>query len=206
MSIIRKTSLALGSAIFATALHAAPVSYDFTLNADQIGDELPAFGISALPAGPFTGSFTFDDAGLVAGVFNSVTLTAFTATVGNFSWVLGDASVMFSSIRPGSGGALDAVSIRLLDGSTMFGINFGYISNNSWFAADGRDGGGGCGWWGQAGENMYGACVGGTANAFTVTLAEDPAQVPLPSSLLLAGLGLGVAASARAMARTRRKA
>ncbi|MEC5398769.1 PEP-CTERM sorting domain-containing protein [Uliginosibacterium sp. H1] len=199
MSIIRKTSLAVTAALFATALQAAPVSYDFTLQVDQIGDQLPVFGISALPAGPFTGSFSFDNTGLSAGVFTNLTLSAFSVTVGNFSWGLED--VTAAQVRADAGGALDRVAIYTEDGLNIFRMSFGYYTNTSWFALDNTNLQG-CGWQGDPALDMYGACVGGSANAYTLARADDPVQVPLPSSLLLAGLGLGVSALVRVCRKT----
>src|ERR1700722_18620123 len=77
----------LGILLGAVSVQATPITYDITLTAEGIGNVLPIVGISALPAGPFSASFSFDE--------GTHSLTAFSATVGSETWSLAEVDISF---------------------------------------------------------------------------------------------------------------
>jgi hypothetical protein len=64
--------------------------YDIRLTANGIGNEIPRFGIDALPAGPFTGSFSYNGQLAPNQTSLSVALTSFSLTIGNVTLNLSD--------------------------------------------------------------------------------------------------------------------
>jgi hypothetical protein len=84
--------LLVGLTLVSARAMAAPIVYEFTLTPDSIGPNNP-FGIASLPAGPFAGFFSIDDADLAVDLPLAVRLEdvlTFGVTVGNTAWSLGD--------------------------------------------------------------------------------------------------------------------
>jgi hypothetical protein len=125
----------LGLSCAATRAQAAPAFYEFALTPVAIGADAP-FGIAGLPAGPFIGSFSFDDALLVSGsVFtdNRVgDMLSFELTIGDMTWALDD--LLFFGLDI-SGGAVQRIAASVNDGEGH-SIGFGFAANPLWAAFD----------------------------------------------------------------------
>lgn len=206
MNTSRHLATAIAAGFFALGAQATPVTYDFTLQATGIGNLVPVFGISSLPAGPFSGSFTFDGPLTPSQTFVPVTLTAFTATVGNFTWTLSD--VTSSLFSTDAAGDIDPAKLLIEaahgpSGSAQQTLNLysGVYTNLGWYAIDPAPS-----------SNPYcsfasfnppltgpngGSCIGGGTATQTITVVERQ-EAPEPATLLLTALGLfGLAARRR---------
>lgn len=196
--------LAATAALLGTlaGVQAAPVTYDFTLQATGIGNVLPVFGISALPAGPFFGSFSFDGPLAPNASFAPVTLTAFSATVGDVTWTLSD--VTSAAFSTDAAGAIDPDAFFVnAEGNSAGWLRMGrgQVTNLGWFALDMRAPTLVCyfdidpPYVGPIG----GSCIGGGPD--TITLTQRPAQVPVPGTLALGALALAALGAMRRRAR-----
>lgn len=204
-------SFALAAALLAALGMAKPadavqVTYDMTLTATGIGTVLPVFGISGLPAGPFTGSFSFDSPLTPNESFLIFPLTAFSLTIGNDTWsnVLGDDS--FARFSTDGAGAIITSSFfmdfRHPNSGNYVEMEGGNVANLGWFAFDRPvNGFGFCGFDTEApyvGPDS-GNCIGGGPGTIALVERQSPA-VPEPETyaMMLAGLGLlGFAARRR---------
>ena len=119
---------------------AVPVTYDITLTATGIGTVVPVFGISGLPAGPFSGSFSFDSPLTPNESFLVVPLTAFSLTIGTDTWSLALGDVGFSRFSTDATGAIDtgSFSSRFTHPGSRdeVEISAGSFSNLGWFALE----------------------------------------------------------------------
>jgi hypothetical protein len=162
---------------------AASVVYEFTLTPDTLGPNNP-FGISSLPAGPFTGSFSFDDALLVSGSdFDDDRLgdiLSFELTIGDTTWSFDDLENFRLDI---SGGALQRFGFLADDGPHAVGTGAGGIA---WTAIDEVDG---CTI--VIGEPVTSAgCMLGSG---LVPFERQATVVAEPGALALFGAGIGLA-------------
>lgn len=200
---LRHLAAAVTATVLASSAQAKPVTYDFTLQATGIGNYVPVFGISSLPTGPFSGSFSFDAPLTPSQSFLPVTLTAFSATVGNFTWTLSD--ITSAGFWTDAAGEIDPTHLMIeathgpLGGpQQIFNMSDGIYGNLGWYAID-PAANPTFTYCGFAVNPPYtgpvsGSCVGGGLG--TVTVVERQ-EVPEPASLLLVALGLVGLASRR---------
>lgn len=175
---------------------AVPVTYDLTLAATGIGNVLPAFGFSGLPAGPFTGSFSFEAPLTPNEFFGIVPLTAFSLTIGTDTWsnVLGDDG--FARFSTDAAGAIITSSFFMTYRHPNFGnfveIQQGNVSNLGWHALQFPvNGGATCGFDIQAPYvgPISGNCIGGGPASISL-IERQSQQVPEPVTLALLAVGL----------------
>lgn len=202
MKTTKQLTITIAAALLALSAEAAPVTYDFTLQATGIGTVSP-FGISGLPAGPFYGSFSLDEPLTASASLLPVTLTAFSATIGSATWTLAD--VFLAQFDTDASGRInpnrfqiDAVHGPALDREVL-SISNGMFANVTWYAVDAS---GNCIFAASPDPLVgptAGTCIGGGSAPGTVTLAEHVQQTPEPATLLLTLCGvLGLATRRRA--------
>jgi hypothetical protein len=173
----------------APVARAVPVTYDFTLTAAHLGSSFG--GISALPAGPFTGSFTLEGEFGPAFPLQELELTAFSATVGTQSWDLDDVVLAdFFTDELGELGFIDLAAVTA-DNVELHLNYFPYFAFAMWFAREDN-----CTFGPLPDGFLTGNCISGDPNEISLTLT----QVPEPATLgvLVTGLvGLAWAAHRR---------
>ena len=187
MKLVNAMATAAVASLIGFAAQAAPVTYDFTLQATGIGDVVPVFGISSLPAGPFSGSFSFDGPLPPNQTALDVTLTAFSATVGTNTWTLGQMGLIAQFDTDGSG-QIDPLTFYI-NADNGVGVLVLEPEVSAWVAFVNQCVAGPSATW-------TGDCIGGVGAA-SISLVERQ-SVPEPGTLALLGLGLaGLAATRR---------
>ena len=181
-------------------LRAAPVTYDFTLTATDIGS--PFGGISTVPA-TFSGSFTVASP-LAANLSKTfVALSDFALTIGTESWNAAslvhtpdqDFQSVFSTDSLGKITDMSLVTYQF-GGDLYLAIlqNVGGFVN--WFAVEN-----GCtlqNFGDGTISSVSGHCIGGDPGSVTITERVEVSDVPEPTTLALFSAGLvGVALTRR---------
>lgn len=163
----------------APAARAVPVTYDFTMTAFHLGTSFG--GIAALPAGPFTGSFTFEGPLGPDFPLTDIDLTAFTATIGTRSWGFDDVVLSdFATDELGDIGFIEIVAIAA--GDVELHLNyFPSAALAMWHAREGT-----CTFGPLPDDFLTGNCVAGDPNKVSLSLVE----VPEPATLALLATGL----------------
>ncbi len=165
--------------VLVPAARAVPVTYGFTLTARHIGT---AFGsIAALPAGPFTGSFTLEGQFGPDFPLQPLDLTAFSATIGTQSWGLDDVVLSeFGTDELGELGFINFAAVTADDVELHLNY-FPYFAFAMWFAREGT-----CTFGPLPDDFLTGNCISGDPNEISLAIA----QVPEPATLTLFGAGL----------------
>lgn len=195
--------LAVAALSLATAGQAAPITVNFSLTADSIGDQVPVFGFSQVPAGPFSGSFSVEAAGWAPNSVVFPTLLAFDLTLGNQHFGLsGHRSDLFQTDALGQLDLSAAWYVELLtdlmpnqhyEHALWIGNSPG--GNFGWFAID-HGAQNGCSFDVTPPYSgvVAGACIGGLPSSvqFSVDGAGSTHAAPEPATpaLLLAAAGL----------------
>ncbi len=180
------TGVALVPALMlAPAARAVPVTYDFRMTASHLGSSFA--GIAALPAGPFTGSFTFEGPLGPDFPLTDIDLTAFTATIGTQSWDLDD--VVLSDFATDELGELGFIEIAAIaPGDVELHLNFvPYFAFAMWFAREGS-----CTFGPLPDDFLTGNCISGDPNEISLAITE----VPEPATFAMLCVGLACLAGA----------
>lgn len=169
-------------------------TFNIAAEATSIGTVLPVFGISALPAGPFTGTLSFvAPLGPNHDYAKTVELTAFDFAVGDTTWsLIGVESAHFGT---DASGEIDKYFLSVFSeagfGGSLLWLSHGVYGNIDWAATDVRAGG-----WCDFGYDgvVAGTCIGGGPGTVTVRAIPEPATY----AMMLVGLGaFGVAVRRR---------
>ncbi len=180
------TGVALVPALMlAPAARAVPVTDDFRMTASHLGSSFA--GIAALPAGPFTGSFTFEGPLGPDFPLTDIDLTAFTATIGTQSWDLDD--VVLSDFATDELGELGFIEIAAIaPGDVELHLNFvPYFAFAMWFAREGS-----CTFGPLPDDFLTGNCISGDPNEISLAITE----VPEPATFAMLCVGLACLAGA----------
>lgn len=185
------TLLFTGALLTAAASgHAQTFNYGVTLTANRIGDTLPIFGFTTLPAGPFTGNFSYEGELLPNQSSIPVTLTSFSISIGNTTWSLGSAAFVTSLFSTDPLGDLLTTGFQLeVSQNTPFSVirinGAPAPSQPSWHAIDRSGPGWFCGF--ASGGPVSGTCVGGTPGSVSIYKVS---VVPEPAAWLMTLVGL----------------
>jgi hypothetical protein len=181
----------VGPWLGAAPLRAAPVDVIATLRVDAVSTGSP-FGISGLPAGPFTATLSF--AGPLPASANLTTLAGVTAAgLSGFSLTIGNTSFGISglsaaSLQTDAAGLAIGLSVVGFSGARFFELSRPSSALNlEWFAAQTE-----CGFDVFADPlQVSGLCVaGGTGSVSLSQVSREPAAVPAPGALALFGPAL----------------
>lgn len=163
---------------YAPSAGAVPVTYDITLTATKLGTTFG--GISALPAGPFLGSFTIADP-LAPNLNDSaIALTDFALTIGTEHWDLSD--VFVSNFSTDAAGDIVGMLMSAANGSALVRLFEPTFNGFDWLAFNGAS----C-LPGTEPESVSGPCIAGGVDTFV--LAQQ-VEVPEPATLAIVCVGL----------------
>lgn len=127
----RLSGLLVACALMAggTLAQAQTSTYTFTLAATSFGGNLPVFGITSLPTGPFQGVFTYDGQLAPNLAIAPLALTSFALTIGNTTWNLGNSTSVTTKFSTDAAGDLLFTGFKI-EFYLNQGANFSFFRMN----------------------------------------------------------------------------